>query len=177
MNNIGVATTVHGGAIVIVAHEEGNDVVTGIDVLPRGIDAVADRVEELDASEPKGSLFVIDSEGFGSALWQIVSPPAPARLFGLDAKQIAQRARWRLYEAHGLDRQELVNALLMAMRHGSETLHFAADLENFEALVTALAKYEPQVAADGTFGPELVVALALSILPRPRGRTWSSSLV
>ncbi len=175
MNNIGIALSKHGAAVVIVEHKEGDDVVRGIEVLPRQMDAVADRVEELDSTEPKGTLFVVDSEGSGSALWQLVAPPR-VRGFSLTPAQLALRARWRLYEAHGFDRQELVNTLLIAMRHNSETLHFAAGLDNFDQLATALARYEPQVAADGTFGPELVVALALAILPRPKQNRGRISL-
>jgi hypothetical protein len=169
MNNIGIALSKHGAAIVKVEHKEGDDVVRGIEVLPRNLDAIADRVEELDDSEPKGTLFVLDSEGSGSALWELVGPPV-IRGFALTPAQLALRARWRLYTAHGFDRQELVNVLLVAMRHNSETLHFAAGLDNFDQLAAALTRYEPAVAADGTFGPELVVALALAILPRPHNK-------
>jgi hypothetical protein len=172
MNNIGVALSKHGAAIITVDHRDGDDVVRRIEVLPRNMDAVADRVEELDESEPKGTLFIIDAEGAGAALWELVGPDV-VRGFSLTPAQLALRGRWRLYQMHGYDRQELVTTLLVAMRHNSETLHFAAGLDNLDQLSSALVRFEPQAAADGTFGPELVVALALAILPRPalkRGR-------
>lgn len=176
MKNVGVAITTHGAAVIEVAHKDEDDVVTAIHVMPRSIDAVADLIEDLDDSEPADTQFIIDAEGTGSALWALVGAE-PTHMHVLTAAEEAKRDRWRLYEKHSFERQELVNALVVAMRSGAETLHFEADLDNFDTLATALGHYEQQVREDGLVGTELVVALALAILPRPRRTSHRAMLV
>lgn len=177
MKNIGVAIGARGAAIVTVDQSADDLFVTGIEILPRDIDAVAERVDELETSEPRDSLFIIDSEGSGSALWELFDA-APSHMFVLTDEEIAKRKRWRLYDKHSFERQELVNALLVATSKYAGSLHFAAHLENQEALFTALTSYTQRVGVDGLVGDPLVVAMALAVLPRPRtGRSWSAALL
>jgi len=69
-----------------------------------------------------------------------------------------------LYEGRGIERQRLVNALVVAMNQ--KAIHFAAGLAGMDAMTRALVGYRRQVKEDGLIGPELVVALCLTILPR-----------
>jgi hypothetical protein len=94
---------------------------------------------------------VIDGEGHGAALWAVLPTD--------------DEERWRLYSARGLERQALVDVLLVAVHEGR--FHFAAGLPEQEAMNKALVGYRRQVREDGLIGSELVVALLLALLPPP----------
>jgi hypothetical protein len=144
------------GAAIISAERGGDDpsggLVVGIERLPFSLDPVADRVNQLAAEAPR-SVFVIDADGLGNALWRALSV---AR----------NRGEWRLYKDRGLERQRLVDALVVAMRF--EEVHFAPDLESQDAMSKALVSYRRTIREDGELGSELVTALCLAIVRQPR---------
>ena len=70
-----------------------------------------------------------------------------------------------LYTGRGLERQALVDELLVAMQE--DRFHFAAGLAEQEAMTKALLGYRRQVREDGLIGSELVVALLLALIPPP----------
>jgi hypothetical protein len=72
---------------------------------------------------------------------------------------------WALYAGRGLERQSLVDELLVAMQEGR--FHFAPGLAEQEAMSKALLGYRRQVREDGLIGSELVVALLLALIPPP----------
>ena len=74
------------------------------------------------------------------------------------------RSRQQLYPGRGLERQALVDELLVAVQEGR--FHFAPGLDEQEAMSKALLGYR-QVREDGLIGSELVVALLLALIPRP----------
>ncbi len=155
MNQIGCVLASHGGGIVTVDHREDRLVVTGIEQLAFDFGLVADRIAALDGSEPKDSQFVIDSEGLGSALWATLPEETPKT-----------RDRFALYEGHGLERQALVDGLVVAIH--ADLVRFVAGLEHQEAMTKALLSYQRQVKEDGQIGSELVVALCIAISERTR---------
>lgn len=157
MKNVGIVIHDRGAAVVHVEH--GPDealLVTAIERLPFNLTAVANRVGELDREMPEAR-FVIDSDGLGAALWQVLGPPED-----LD--------RWHLYAAKGVERQRLVDTLLVAIHE--ERFHFAPGLAEQEAMTRALTSYHRQVKADGEIGSELVVALLLACIPPPPEKDW-----
>ena len=163
-----VGVTIHdGGAAIVTAEHDKDDaaVVTGIEQLPFNVDIVVDRIgvlnDQLDAPQ-----FVVDGDGLGDAGWDICFP---------DWRQvrdaIATRERHKdqaplawLYQDRGLERQRLVNGLVVAMNQGA--LHFAPGLDAMDQMTKALVSYRRQVKDDGSTGSELVTALCLSLLPR-----------
>jgi hypothetical protein len=151
---VGVVLAEAGSAIVIAEHGRDGAVVTGIERLPFSLDAVAERVEPMAAAMPAPTV-VVDAEGLGSALWRTLP-----RL----------RGQWRLYSERGLERQKLVDALAIAVHF--DQLHFAAGLDNQEAMSKALVSYRRQVREDGLIGSELVIALCLAIVRRPRAQAF-----
>jgi hypothetical protein len=96
---------------------------------------------------------VIDAEGLGAALWALVQPDDP------------DPEHWQLYQGRGLERQALVDELLVAVEE--DRFHFAPDLAEQEAMSKALLGYRRQVRDDGFIGSELVVALLLALIPPP----------
>ena len=143
MKQIGVVIEDHGAAIVTVEETEGDFLATAIERLPFDLAAVTDRVMELEADR-----FIIDGEGLGSALWTVVGGPADVQ-------------HWHLYAGRGLERQALVDALLVAVQEGR--FHFAPGLSEQAAMSKAMVSYRRQVKDDGYIGSELVVALLLAI--------------
>lgn len=131
--------------------ESGDDsfLTTGIERLPFDLKAVAQRVLELD--DPDLS-WVIDGDGLGTALWTVVG--------GAD-----NRNHWQLYSGRGLERQALVDELVIAIQEGR--FHFAPALAEQPAMSKAMVGYRRQVKEDGLIGSELVVALLLAIRPLP----------
>jgi hypothetical protein len=146
----GVVIAAHGAAIV-TARINGKDeaVVIGIDRLPFSIDDVGERIAQI-ATERKGVRFTIDSEGLGTAMYTVL---VPGRRQGNEP--------YRLLESHGLDRQKLVDALVVLVHF--DQLRFAAGLEQQAAMTKALIGYNRQVREDGQIGSELVTALCLAI--------------
>lgn len=151
MRHIGIVIVDRGAAIVTVERSEDDHLlVTGIERLPFDLAAVTARVRELVAPDTH---YVIDQEGLGSALWTVLR----------DERR--PRRDWTLYEGRGLDRQGLVDALLVAVEE--DRLRFAAGLDEQDAMSRALVTYRRQVRDDGVIGSELVVALLLALIPRP----------
>jgi len=165
MNNVGIAITTTGAGVIVVDQDvQGNNVVTDIRVLPFNVEEVVRCVEGLEADAT--TQFIVDSEGLGGALWDLLAPKTVKRSFPSET-ELAKRDRWRLYEVHGTARQELVNILVIKIHN--EQLHFMPDLEGQDAL-TADLPHPPQVGPDGLVGSALVVALALAVTQRPRRR-------
>jgi hypothetical protein len=145
---VGIVLVEQGGAIVSAEHRSDGAVVVRIERLPFSLEAVADRAEEL-AATPRSEC-VVDAEGLGSALW--ATRP--------------RKGEWRLYSEHGLERQCLVDGLVVAIHRG--LLHFAPGLEHQEAMSKALVGFRRQVREDGLIGSELVIALCLAVVRRPK---------
>ncbi len=152
MKHIGVTIASAGAAIVHVDHGAGDDLlVTAIERLPFDLSAVARRVAELDR-EVADVRFVVDGEGVGGALWDAMGPPD-------------DEDRWSLYAGRGIERQALVNELLVAVFE--ERFHFAPNLSEQAAMSKAIVGYRREVRDDGAIGSELVVALLLAMIPAP----------
>jgi hypothetical protein len=149
MRSYGIVIAERGAAIVTVERDEDAALlVTGIERLPFDLGAVTERVRELDA----GALHIVDAEGLGSALWAVLGRPDDPD-------------HWMLYSGRGIERQALVDELLVAMEE--ERFHFAPALAEQEAMSRALLGYRRQVREDGLIGSELVVALLLALIPPP----------
>lgn len=162
MRNVGVALRETGGAVVIAELDADEAaVIVSIEPFTFDVEAVANRVLDLAATEPKTTHYLIDADGLGGALWEICAPERPGKT-------------WELYEGRGIQRQELISYLL-ALIH-ADALHFAPDLPAMEQMTKALTSYRRQVGEDGQIGSELVAALCLAITPPPRGRTWNAFL-
>lgn len=156
MKHTGVVVTERGSAIVTVDRgEAGELLVTGIERLPFDLATVRARVRAIEGPETR---FVIDAEGLGSALWALLGEPDDAE-------------HWQLYAGRGVERQALVDALLVAVEEGR--FHFAPGLADQDAMSKALLGYRRQVREDGQIGSELVVALLLAlIVPEPVPEPW-----
>lgn len=149
MKHIGVVIADRGSAIVHVEHEGDELLTTAIERLPFSLTTVADRVQELD-NDLMDVMFAIDAAGLGAALWTLLGPPT-------------DEERWQLYAARGVERQALVDRLLVAVHEGR--FHFAPNLPEQQAMTKALQAYRRQVREDGLIGSELVVALLLALIP------------
>jgi hypothetical protein len=150
MKHIGISVVDHGSAIVSVERSDQDELLaTAIERLPFELDPVAERVRELDAEHPEAQ-FVIDGVGLGSALWTAAQGPA-------------KTPRWQLYAGRGVERQQLVDQLLVAIHQ--RRFHFVAGLAEQEAMTKALLTYRREVRDDGDIGSELVVALLLALVP------------
>jgi hypothetical protein len=147
--HVGVVVVDHGSAIVSVERSPDADlVVTAIERLPFDLGAVTARI----VAEDFETRFIIDAEGLGSALWAVLGRPR-------------DKHHWTLYAGRGIERQALVDELLVAMQEAR--FHFAAGLAEQEAMSKALLSYRRQVREDGYIGSELVVALLLALIPPP----------
>lgn len=148
--HVGVVAVDRGGAIVTVERDADDGLVCiGIERLPFDLDAVAERVRAL----PEDARVVIDADGIGNALWAVVGRPTDPQ-------------HWDLYTGRGVERQALVDELLVVIHQGR--FHFAPDLAEQAAMTQALLSYRRQVRDDGLIGSELVVALCLALrLPPP----------
>jgi hypothetical protein len=147
--HIGISIADRGAAIVQVERDPDDALlVVGIERLPFDLAAVTDRVRALDHPEAR---FVIDAEGLGGALWAVLGHP--------------DEDRWQLYTGRGLERQSLVDALLVAIEENR--FRFVPTLAEQEAMSKALLSYRRQVREDGLVGSELVVALLLALIPPP----------
>ena len=146
MKHVGVVVAERGSAIVTVDHGPDDALlVTAIERLPFELRSVTTRVRALDPD----ARVVIDAEGLGGALWAILGRPEDTE-------------HWQLYAGHGVERQALVDALLVAIEEGR--FHFAPGLADQESMSKALLGYRRQVREDGLIGSELVVALLLGVL-------------
>jgi hypothetical protein len=156
VNSIGVVVADSGAAIITVKREPLDDpipgenfLVTAIERLPFDLARVTQRLKELDDPD---IAFTIDADGLGSALWTVVGGPD-------------NRQHFQLYSGRGLERQALVDELLVAIEEGR--FHFAPDLPEQPSMSKAMVSYRRQVKEDGLIGSELVVALLLAIRPLP----------
>lgn len=96
---------------------------------------------------------IIDTDAFGNAL--------------VDALKVRKRSHVTLFEMLGRDRQELVDALLVAEQE--RRIHIAPS-DHGGAMRRALLGYRRQVGDDGVVvGGELLVALALAAVTRRHG--------
>lgn len=146
MKAIGVVIADRGAAIVTVERDKDDALLcSDIERLPFDLAAVTDRVLALDDPEVH---FVIDGEGLGRALWTVVGGPADPY-------------HWQLYLGRGLERQALVDELLVAIQEGR--FHFAPALAEQPAMSKAMVSYRRQIKEDGLIGSELVVALLLAM--------------
>jgi hypothetical protein len=148
MIHFGVVIVDRGSAIVSVEHDDASRLVTGIERLPFDLSTVAERVRQLAPD----NRVVIDADGLGNALWAALGPPGDAE-------------HWLLYAGRGLERQALVDRLLVAIHQ--DAFHFASGLAEQEAMSKALVNYHRAVKEDGLIGSELVVALLLALIPPP----------
>ena len=131
MRHIGIVIADRGSAIVTV--ERGDDdalLVTGIERLPFDLSAVTERVRALTVPDDR---YVIDGEGLGGALWAVLGHE--------------HDRDWTLYTGRGLERQALVDDLLVAVQE--DRFRFAAGLDEQEAMSKALVGYRRQVRDDG----------------------------
>jgi len=150
MRHHGVVIADRGSAIVTVERSPDDELlVTGIERLPFDLGIVTDRVRALADPEAR---CIIDAEGLGSALWAVLGRPDDPD-------------HWQLYSGRGLERQALVDELLVAIEEGR--FHFTPGLEEQAAMSKALLGYRRQVKEDGLIGSELVVALLLALIPPP----------
>jgi hypothetical protein len=162
MKHIGVTVGERGAALVHVEHGDADDLLcTHIERLPFNLEAIADRLWALDG-ELAEVRFVVDADGLGNALWQVLDPPRPPAWL---APHDPTWDRWALYSERGLARQALVDGLLVAI--AERRFHFMSHIPAQEAMTSALQSYRRQVGADGVVGSELVVALLLALIPPP----------
>lgn len=164
---IQVGVTIHGtgSGIVVADQDDDGALVTGIESLPFDVDVVADRVRAVAGENPAAQV-VVDGDGLGEALWTILFPDTRTFRGGPAARarlRDGSPRAWR-YTDRGIERQRLVNVLVVAMNQ--RRIHFAAGLAGMEAMTNALVSYRREVKEDGLVGPELVVALCLAVLPR-----------
>jgi hypothetical protein len=150
VKSIGIVIADRGSAIVTAERDDENALlVTSIERLPFDLGAVTDRVYALKDPEAR---HVIDAEGLGSALWAVLGSPDDEK-------------HWQLYSGRGLERQALVDELLVAVQQ--DRFRFAAGLDEQPAMTKAMVNYRRQVKEDGLIGSELVVAMLLAISPPP----------
>ena len=125
MKHIGIVIADRGAAIVTVEH--GPDealLVTGIERLPFDLGWVAERVRALTEPDTR---YVIDAEGLGSALWAVLGH--------------GEDRHWTLYAGRGLERQALVDELLVAIEQ--DRFRFAAGLAEQDAMSQGPARLPP----------------------------------
>ena len=161
MKSVGVTVADQGAGIVSVERSpfigplpkgiDGPDHILATDIqrLPFDVSAVAKRLREMD--EPD-TAFHIDADGLGAALWTVLDGPSNPQ-------------HWQLYSGRGLERQSLVDELVVVIEQGR--FHFAPRLVEQDAMSKGLVGYRRQVKEDGLIGSELVVALLLAIRPLP----------
>lgn len=150
MRHVGISLANRGAAIVEVQRDPDDELlVVGIQRLPFDLGAVSEHVRAVDDPDAR---FIIDAEGLGSALWAVLGDPD-------------DRDQWQLYTGRGIERQALVDPLLVAIQEGR--FHFAPALAEQDAMTKALLNFRRQVGDDGLIGSELVVALLLAIIPPP----------
>lgn len=159
MKSVGIAIQDQGAGIVAVertplpgpttGEREVHFLATEMIRLPYDLPTIAAKVREMDDPE---ITFEIDAEGIGTALWHVLGGPENPQHFSL-------------YAGRGLERQALVDELLIAVEEGR--FNFAPRLPEQSAMTQGLVSYRRQVKEDGLIGSELVVALLLAIRPLP----------
>lgn len=150
--HVGVVVEDRGAAVVTVErHDDGRLVCAGVERLPFDLGAVALRARELEAALPDAR-WVVDADGLGTALWTVLGHEGDPR--------------WALYRGRGVERQALVDGLLVAVER--DLFRFAPGLAEQEAMSKALVAHRRHVRDDGDIGAPLVVALLLAVIPPPR---------
>ena len=167
--SIQVGVTIHEGGAAIVTSEQDKDgaaVVTGIEQHSFNVDIVVERIARLSTRRWRRRSSSCDGDGLGDAVWDICFPDW-REVRGVVASRDRHKDQapigW-LFQERGLERQRLVNVLVIAMNQGM--LHFAPGLDAMDQMTKALVSYRRQVKDDGSTGSELVTALCLSLLPR-----------
>ena len=148
-----VAAAEAGTAIVTASRDDDNMIdVAAIDRLPAGLEPAAAWLREAipDLRAPHSTRIVVDADGLGAALWDHLAPHGSA---------------WTLYPKRGKERQELVNALLVAQQERRVRIQPSP---HGAAVRAALLNYRRVVGDDGVIGAELVIALALAAIVRAR---------
>lgn len=154
MTSYAIHAAENGTAVVIYERDGARIEVESIERLPAGLDPAAEWLQAWfpDLPDIGDDQIVIDADGLGRALW--------------DKLKVRRQRGWRLYDRVGLRRQELANALLVAM--SDRRVHIQSS-EHEDAMRKAMLSYRRVVADDGVIGGELVVALALAVtVGRPR---------
>ena len=145
---------VESGTAIITSLQDVEDCleVIAIERLPAGLDPAArwlrEAIPDLYALD-RWTRVIIDAAGLGQSLW--------------DHLQVQHRRSWVLFAKRGRDRQELVNALLVAEQE--RRIHIRPSPHG-DAMRRALLAYRRTVGEDGVLGGELVVALALVVARR-----------
>lgn len=157
---IAIAAAESGTAILTATKDERSRIdVIAIDRLKAGLGPASAWLRKAvpDLRLPPQSAVIIDVDGVGEALY--------THLVG------RRQVGWTLYPKRGRERQELVNALLIAQQEGRIRIGRTG---NDDAMRRALAGYKRVVGDDGVVGAELVIALALTTIVRPPGeaRVW-----
>jgi hypothetical protein len=140
-----VVTRGSGGAIVSCLLMEDRTEIIAIERFPYAVEPIVERVKEIRLTDPPCSI-VVDGEGLGDAIWELLGKPR-GRL-------------WRLYDKHGIEREELTRTLLVAV--AQQSFRFATGLWNIDAMKKALLTLTRNVREDGP-GSELAVALSLAL--------------
>lgn len=125
--------------------DDDRPLIIRIERFPYAVEPIVERVREIRETDPACSI-VIDKEGLGDALWELLGRPR-GRL-------------WRLYDKRGIEREELTRVLLVAVAQRS--FHFASRLSERSAMEKALLTLTRNVREDGP-GSELAVALSLAL--------------
>lgn len=145
--HIGIVISERGAAIVgLERAADGALLVERIERLSADLSAVVERLDALG----EDVYVTVDADALGSALWAALGD---------------RGASWSLYTGRGLERQALVDRLLVAIHQ--DVFRFAAGLAEQEAMSAALVAYHRNVREDGLIGGELVVALLLALVPPP----------
>jgi hypothetical protein len=133
------------GAIVscLLAHDRTE--ITAIERFSYAVAPIVTRVAEIRETDPPCQI-VVDKEGLGDAIWELLGKPH-GRI-------------WRLYDKHGLEREELTRVLLVAVARKS--FRFAKGVWEQDAMRKALLTLTRNVREDGP-GSELAVALSLAL--------------
>lgn len=136
------------GSAIVTAHSADTErtVITAIERLPYDAGAVSRRLLELKAADPTARI-VLDEEGLGDAVWELVGKPRRGQ-------------GWRLYARHGFEREELTRTLLVGVERAS--FGFASGLREADAMRKALVGLTRNPREDGP-GSELAVALSLAL--------------
>lgn len=103
MTSYAIHAAENGTAVVIYERDGARIEVESIERLPAGLDPAAEWLQAWfpDLPDIGDDQIVIDADGLGRALW--------------DKLKVRRQRGWRLYDRVGLRRQELANALLVAM--------------------------------------------------------------
>ena len=145
-----------GGTAILTSLRDAYDLVDVISIarLQAGLGPAAKwlRAEIPDfLSLDRKTQVMVDAAGLGQSLF--------------DHLQVAHRRSWVLFSKRGRDRQELVNALLVAEQEKRIRIRPSP---HADAMRKALLSYHRVIGEDGVIGGEMVIALALAVAGRRR---------